>query len=326
MEIPKSLFRYRSLASLELFVRGFEAIQNSYLFGASFYQMNDPMEAFYKFGSSSDELLDKTINFKCADIYQIFQDIIDKWGLISFATCPDNILMWAHYAASFSGICLELDTQKLIAGGFERDTLRAVTYSNDALPNISLNSVIGGGDVFQNAMGDRLSRKRLEWAYEDEWRFILGGTGRRYYFDDALVRVYLGPRINIKYKEQLKKLFKRRQVEVMEGIIEGFQLRFELNQPLPPLSRIERIGTGFGDFKILYDEKEEISKFLIVPFEDFITFCKKLAKHPNFVKFVYVAMSTDFNGSIFLWSEFKFRDGSSKPQKIYLDENLNILT
>lgn len=311
INIPKSVFRYRSLASEGLFEREFDAIKNSYLYGASFKHMNDPMEAFYEFGSSNDRFLDKTLsdlNFKSANLYKLFADIIDKWGLISFATCPNNILMWAHYASSFSGLCLEFDTSKLIEGGFKQDTLRGVTYSNDPLPSIALNSVMAKGNEFQKAMEDRLSRKRLEWAYEDEWRFILGETGRRYYFDNALIRVYLGPRINIEYKAKLKKFFKRRQVDVIEGGIEGFELKFKLDQVASLSSKIDRISSGFGSLRIIENEKESIGKFLDVPFDALLTLCKKMAKHPNFDDFIDVGISEKFNGSIFLWIGYKLRD------------------
>lgn len=82
-------------------------------------------------------------------------------GVFCVSTKRDDILMWAHYADSHKGICLEFDgTQALMAHALK------VEYSQDRVP---INLYNDANDV---AMSKALLTKSSHWAYEAEWRLI----------------------------------------------------------------------------------------------------------------------------------------------------------
>lgn len=102
----------------------------------------------------------------------------------------DNQLMWAHYANSYRGICIEYDFSKIT---FDMGSLREVRYS-DTRPILSLRSIgLKAIDVMKmlndpikeyalkraalndeniNFIIEQLTVKNSLWAYEQEWRLI----------------------------------------------------------------------------------------------------------------------------------------------------------
>jgi hypothetical protein len=76
--------------------------------------------------------------------------------------CPDNILMWSHYANNHKGICLEFAT----AVDPIFSDARPVEYS-DTCPVYECFSQ-NRGEIAKRA----LFRKAEDWQYEKEWRII----------------------------------------------------------------------------------------------------------------------------------------------------------
>jgi hypothetical protein len=84
---------------------------------------------------------------------------IANHGVFCAAERPDNILMWSHYAESFTGVCLEIDT-----GEFEY--LQEVSYCRER-PVINL---LPSGDSGEVQVDKALFSKFIVWGYEEEWR------------------------------------------------------------------------------------------------------------------------------------------------------------
>lgn len=113
-----------------------------------------------------------------------------------FSVSKDNHLMWAHYADSFKGCCLEFDSQKLLKS-LCLDKFYPVNYSDDRAPEpASLNENIEG-------VRKILLWKAPCWAYENERRlfintekdrfeYTLNGRWYRRFSSDALVSVTVG--------------------------------------------------------------------------------------------------------------------------------------
>lgn len=97
----------------------------------------------------------------------------NRVGTLSLSEVPDNLLMWAHYAASHSGFVLELDAHHpyfhaQVSPEDELRHLRRVMY-RDTRPSVALTS-LDPADLFLV--------KSSHWAYEREWRILKA-------FDDA---------------------------------------------------------------------------------------------------------------------------------------------
>lgn len=322
MKPPNCLFRYRSIGD-DLFERELDALQKSYLFSPSFSSMNDPMEAFYETGGAGDRILEAllpSVKNGLDGMYKTLSDFIDNLALISFSTTHEDLPLWAYYASNFGGMCLEFDTAALSIGDLQNEKLCPVTYSRTALPPINL------GDVASNQIESttiaRITRKRSEWAHEKEWRFITGKVGPKYYLDDALERVFLGPRINPIHARRICEVLDQRPVEVLQGTIRGFELTFHTVKPPTSLAHCERVGKGKFERTVSLYAEEELKKFLSVPFEALLELCRCTALRPNMEQLhgVDIAINKEL---IYLWTNFKLRSGREVWQKRYFDRHLN---
>ncbi len=325
MDRPLKLFRYRPLDD-KLLEREIDMLQRSYLFSAPFSSMNDPMEAFYETGGQSDSLIDEIFKYSGKSVSNIYADInkmTDKFGLVSFSSAYDNFPMWAYYANNFAGMCLEFDTNDIFIGDFQNEILRKVTYAKEQLPPISIK------DIYQNNVDSviisRLTRKRFEWAHEKEWRFITGTTGEKNYIDDALCRIYLGPRIKNSHSEKIHKLLSHRPVEILQGEINGFDLSFRTTKSKTPYEQCEKIGSqNFDPSQHLYAEKE-LREFLTVPFETLLDECCRTALRPNMERIDGIDIAGSGRKSIYFWTTYKLRNGREIFNKRYFDQHFNLI-
>lgn len=116
------------------------------------------------------------------EIYLPFlKDFLSKLTISCFSASGwDNHLMWAHYANSYSGICVEYDFEKMNKFiGF----VYPVEYSNER-PTITLkdlgicklekdkNGIFKTDETNMSAIISYLLAKNKCWEYEKEWRII----------------------------------------------------------------------------------------------------------------------------------------------------------
>ncbi len=100
-------------------------------------------------------------------------------GILCLTGKPDNLLMWAHYADSHTGLVIELDVEHpffkqvfddpLSPAGLDEDLrkdygyLKPMVY-NDQRPEITISSV---------KSFDSFLVKSTDWKYEEEWRMLM---------------------------------------------------------------------------------------------------------------------------------------------------------
>lgn len=321
MKTPSKLYRYRPLSD-ELLEREIGALAESYLYAPPFHLMNDPMEAFYEIGSPLDSIIDSALQptgKKISDIYSMMSQMIDGFALVSFSSTYEDLPMWAYYASNFAGMCLEFDTNELCIGDFQNEQLRKVEYARNALPALSVRDLALG--KLEESVMARITRKRVEWQHEKEWRFVTGEKGPKYYLDDALRRVYLGPRVDPKHAARICSVLDKRPVEVLQGKISGFNLTFHTIKAARKLEECERIGAGHFDLaEHLYAEKE-LRQLLTAPFERLIDQCRKTAARPNMEGFEGIDIAND-GQSIYFWTVYKLRNNHTVYHKQYFDRNL----
>ena len=102
-------------------------------------------------------LLEWMIDQMTADMANVIQE---RYRIYCLSTHPDSVLMWAHYAASCRGVCLEFSVENELFGG--------------ALPVTYLDSYrkadVAATDADENL--EPLLTKSAIWSYEDEFRVI----------------------------------------------------------------------------------------------------------------------------------------------------------
>lgn len=332
MITPPRLYRYRNLTGytsdngLSIFDREIDALRNSYLYAASFESMNDPMEAFYRVGGENDLLVDELLGNEfnlLTNTQQILRRTINSLALVSFSSTYMDYPMWAYYAGNFSGMCLEFEVDRFSISDFKNEPLRRVNYSSIPLPPISFKEFSNGN--IGEEMISRVVQKREEWAHEKEWRYLTGEVGRKYYIDNALVRIFLGPRISDSHRTSICNLMRNRGVEVIQLSIEGFELREE--SILYKNIECERVGKGDkyleSDLLAISDElKEFFGEF----YEKFILAYNDLSVNINMESILDIHMSQFSNRpAAYIGIVYKLRNGSEKYEGRYYDSSANLL-
>jgi len=321
---PQALYRYRPCTNV-LLERELDALENSYLFAPSFESMNDPMEAFVEVGGEHDVLLTRLkagSENTLKALYAQVTSMVANAGLISFSATHADFPLWAYYASNFAGFCLEFDTNALQFGDLQGEQLHPVTYAEDALPAVSLTTLLKQARGPGNLVTDRLSRKRAEWAHEREWRYITGRVGKKHLLDTALRRVYLGPRMAPAHVERLCAVLADRPVEVLKGVVRGFDMGFESVQAGASVATSGRVGQGRFAQDDLVSEGE-LRQFLQVPFEALIAECERLASHPNMDGFTGIDVAAAIPDALFVGTSYRLRSGREIYRQRYYDRQMH---
>ncbi len=212
MDHPEKLYKYRSLAGDSGRHVGRTLFEGEVYFGSA-RRFNDPFEClpalildgteaqktqyFKSFVSKikdvpqervhelSAQLASQPDTLDMQTLQDTFKSQMDAFPMLCLSAVADNVLMWSHYAAEHSGVCLEFDGKCPI---FEQAT--PVTYSSE---RVRINVI--DNDYSSRAV---LLTKSLDWHYEQEWRLIEVGTslGVRIWPPAALTAIILGARIS----------------------------------------------------------------------------------------------------------------------------------
>jgi hypothetical protein len=154
-----------------------------------------------------------------------------KWvasmGVLCLTVDPKDLLMWAHYASSHTGLCLGFDSNHA-----PFDEARPVKYLSER-PSLS---GLDPTRLDARAVEDVLLRKSPHWKYEQEWRVVKrpvrddekdfyraqmeigaanaddvanllatqGGPGYYHFGHQALKRVIFGAKIAKAFKAQIR--------------------------------------------------------------------------------------------------------------------------
>jgi hypothetical protein len=118
--------------------------------------LNDPYELLaYQRGGRSPTFIDYRKNFE------------ETSGLLCFSEDWTDPVLWSHYAAKHSGMCLGFDVDRTL-------TLRKINYRSERLGREA-------GRMLPTEIDEVLAERLLttkfsSWSYEREWRVILSLT------------------------------------------------------------------------------------------------------------------------------------------------------
>lgn len=235
-EDPKVLYRYRHLQGdhREWTKR---IITDSVIYFASPLSFNDPFDCKVHYQSSlspkllkiryADLLKKKLPNLNrkmrrekvAADMVSLnpiefiakmersLQDAANRIGVLSLSATNRNVLLWSHYAAGHSGICLKFQVAN---NTMFLDFTQPVKYFQD-YPEINLikNSPEEQVQAF-------LLTKAIDWKYEEEWRIIdvRKGPGYKKFPYEMLSEVIFGARMDLRDKREIVEWVKDRKTPI----------------------------------------------------------------------------------------------------------------
>ena len=200
-------------------------------------------------------------------------DNLDKLNDIayikSFSEDNKNLLMWAHYADSYSGMCVEYDFSKLNDSILYH--LFPIFYSETKILNNPFENTIRELDDLKRTNAENVFPedtcnlinitsafliKSKEWEYEKEWRIIATYPHIHNYFDEieddedakslyeiknqyisvesCIKSVYLGPKMKRRIKDHIKEICKNKlnNIPVYEARISKEKYEIEFVQVL----------------------------------------------------------------------------------------------
>lgn len=147
------LYKYRSLRKFD-FVSDILCKQRFH--ASSFFDLNDPMEGLFEYPESTkQEYIDAIVEGK------------RKLRICAFSKDCKHILLWAHYADGFKGICIEVDLREPQLEDMEGYEIVTVEYSSQRV--FFSNNARHIVDEMPRII---LSKKSSVWKYEEEIRTL----------------------------------------------------------------------------------------------------------------------------------------------------------
>lgn len=177
--------------------RDLESLEQDYFYAPHPSELNDPFENLFNTGSI-EQILDKLADVSLDSIKGIaenFSNLVVKLkevGIYSLSKTAQDELLWAYYADSHAGFCIEYDLEILgelrkFAGSFD------VIYQ-DSVPKIQFDMFIGDkniAEILELASGT----KSKAWLHEDEIRIVMDQFGKVEYDFRAVKAIYFGLRM-----------------------------------------------------------------------------------------------------------------------------------
>jgi Protein of unknown function (DUF2971) len=231
LHIPTSLFRYRTLNS-ENCAQELDAISENYVWLSKFENLNDPMEFSIQnnFGKGDTFAALKTLGdlagISSAEVENSIQEMLGtarNYSICCFSNSPHNEPMWAYYAGSFSGICLEYDTNLLHDRSVgEEHPLIPIAYSSMS-PKFSFDSFVAAkSDIGLELHRAFIATKKNTWQHENETRLIQNRAGKFYHAPNALKSITLGPRASDETIAKLMEIVQNRSLKINMLLTDGY--------------------------------------------------------------------------------------------------------
>ncbi|MGI9653036.1 DUF2971 domain-containing protein [Chryseobacterium sp. RLHN22] len=220
------VYKYRSIEK-DVFERDFETIKNNSFYSSNYNMLNDPFDIYF------NEEISQVINLlKTLFAYQELDSFEDQFkevlnfkeeiGVYCLSTDFLNEQLWAYYASSYSGYCIEYDLEKLIDKGqnFDFQYTFEIDYK-DNIPTLGIGDLTNLQDGFIKKM---FATKKSTWKHEEEIRLIFDKYGMKKFHPSAITGIYFGIKTPEIIKESFYGLFKDLDVKFFEVFPSNFKL------------------------------------------------------------------------------------------------------
>lgn len=216
MQAPNALYKYRYASSL--LDRDIALLEANCFYAPRVDQLNDPMEAYLvdEFSSPQRFFPDGSVEFdRFGDALQSLLKRRFNTGVFSLSATNKSELLWAHYAESHKGYCIEYDASAVL-NNFSRDgrILHPVVYGRRP-------PVLGPLDAFtreghKGLISKMICQKSTAWEYEEEFRILIEKPGVVSHHPDAIRAIHFGIQMRDEHKEILFNKLKGRGVQFGE--------------------------------------------------------------------------------------------------------------
>lgn len=200
------VFKYRGGGD-DIQRRDIRSLARNQIYAAGFDSLNDLFESRFEIDGESFRVarLLGTIGFgaygrKLAKADSEFVQALSefalnakKFGVYSLSTSAIDEILWAHYADSHRGFCLEFELEELLAYKLENQGVFEVKYQND-VPMVNLRDFLNMENPNAPLLQKFIGTKSKRWEYEREIRVVTGQVGAFEYDYRALKAIHFGAR------------------------------------------------------------------------------------------------------------------------------------
>jgi hypothetical protein len=205
------VYKYRGSDDRKIFERDLNAIEKNYFWSSDFSNLNDPCETTI----TSDQLIKqskfilpifgKNSKEKFKPVIEAVENLLShtrKIGIYSLSKSQKDELLWAHYANSHKGFCIEYDLDILTKTCNNSSIYNFPVIYKEKPPSIDFKDIINSTDatITIQKMG---GYKSLRWKYEEEIRIVTDEFGIHSYDFNALKSVYFGLRMEDSDKTEI---------------------------------------------------------------------------------------------------------------------------
>lgn len=221
-------YKYRANLTIEGQKRDTIQLANNLIYAANLSVLNDPFEGSVKLPTSVRH------DYWVTPLIQGIYDV----GIYSLSkpknneTFPNNELLWAHYANSHKGFCVEYDLDVLthnFSHYFDISDKINVAYKDERPEVYETDNLL---DVRKKVFGT----KSLAWEYESEIRLVFLKSGLKSIVERAITAVYFGINISLEDRRDIVKRMSGRninfyQVERVENLYKLKATKLLFNYP-----------------------------------------------------------------------------------------------
>ena len=193
--VPQILYKYKSIAKKEDFLRVLEVIDEGKIYLPSYDQLNDPLEGA-GYNINIQGWAGMSMQYFADEELMPIEEMKKRFRILSLSKNPKSPQLWAHYADNYSGICLCFSTN----GTFS--VAKRVEYTNIKKEKHPRNDY-----QLKQTVLSGFYQKHKGWSYEEEWRIVREHTDNNYiHFEkNELVGIILGQNIATDDKRELLK-------------------------------------------------------------------------------------------------------------------------
>lgn len=197
------VYKYRG-GDKDIFNRDLNSLEENCFFAPNFKMLNDPSETMVftdKFKNQTNlfsKLLNKNSKQHLGVVNKALTSLVDRKneiGIYSLSKTYKDELLWAHYANSHYGFCIEYDLD-ILTDTYKRDKIYSfpITYSNTP-PQIGITAVASSGRNSLSIIKLMTGHKSKKWKEEEEHRLIIDRFGEQAYDFKAVKSIYFGLRM-----------------------------------------------------------------------------------------------------------------------------------
>jgi len=202
-------YKFRCIENLK---RDLNSLIKSQIYAPKFIDLNDPFEGIFNEQITNlVKLIEQSHSVDSSAVIKNWEDIIcfkSILGIYSLSLTYSEELLWAHYASSYNGYCIEYDIDLLKNNYLTSKTVNE--FLVDYQPKLS---TITYHDIEpENVLNKLYATKSIKWKCEKEIRLIYDTSSVKNYHPSALLSICFGMKLSKKHRQLIIKSLINRNV------------------------------------------------------------------------------------------------------------------